>query len=184
MKKGLPILSLLLLSVTLILNGCEKESASDDPAISDKSLYEHTVYSMAKCFKDVYNQNLAGHPAGGQNMTVNGPMGGTVIITGNTSYDQTHGITTVDLVFNMTSVKYTTNSNDWLTEITMTGSITYTGSFSDSYTSLNHQSSAMQITGTVTHDGDERAIDESGPVSINLSDSDITANIFGHSVSW
>jgi hypothetical protein len=136
------------------------------------------------CYNDIYNQNLAGHPVGGQNITVSGPMGGTVIITGSTGYSSNNGITTTDLVFSMNLIQYSTNVSGFETQITLTGAATYTGSFSSSYTSVNHQSNNLHVTGSVTHNDIVRKIDMTGIVSINRLTSSITATIFGNTVSW
>jgi hypothetical protein len=181
------LLSLMTLAMaSLLLNSCKK---SDDSGttISDENFYSQLGYGLVKCYTDIYNQNLAGKPTGSQNLTVSGPMGGTVVITGTTTYDDTHGITTTDLLFDMTGVEYslshTENNKTWTIQVTLNGPVTYTGSFSPSYTSLNHQSAGIRIKGTVNYDGTTRNIDESGEVSINRS-STISVNIFGHKASW
>ena len=182
--------SLLIMSFILILAvSCEKLGTTDQSGtISDDSFYEEVGYTMIKCLTDIYNQNLAGKPTGNQNITADGPMGGTVVITGSNTYDATHGITTANIVMSLNSVKYTYNYTDknnknWFTQVTLTGDITYTGSFSDSYVSLNHQSDNLNIIGSVTYEGTVRNISGSGSVSINRS-STISVDIFGNNVAW
>ena len=167
----------------MLTNSCTKDE-NTTTTISDDNFYKQVGYSLVMCYKDIYNQNLAGHPVGVQNLTANGPMGGTVIITGSTGYSSNNGITTTDLIFAMTSIKYVTNVSGFETEIILTGPTTYTGSFSDSYTSLNHQSNNLNISGSVTHNEIVRKINMAGIVSVNRLTSSITANIFGNSVSW
>lgn len=182
--------SLLIMGIlSMLISSCDKSGTSNDPTtISNDSFYEEIGYTMIKCFTDIYNQNLAGKPTGNQNITADGPMGGTVVITGSDSYDATHGITTANLTFSLTSVKYTYNYTDsnnksWFTQVTLTGDITYTGSFSNSYTSVNHQSDNLYIDGSVTYEGTVRNINASGAVSINRS-STTSVNIFGNNVAW
>lgn len=170
--------------LVVLLSSCKKDDSESIATISDVNFYQEIGYSLVKCYTDIYNQNLAGHPVGSQNITASGPMGGTVILTGTTGYSNNNGITTTDLVFAMTSVKYTCSSNGYLTEITLTGSATYTGSFSSGYVSLNHQSDNLYIIGTVTYQGTVRNIDMAGNVNINRLTSSITANIFGNIVAW
>ena len=167
----------------LFTNSCKKDNDTTT-TISDDNFYKQVGYSLVRCYNDIYNQNLAGHPVGGQNITANGPMGGTVIITGNTGYSSNNGITTTDLTFSMNSIKYVTNASGFETEITLTGTTSYTGSFSSSYTSINHQSDYLYISGSVTRNDIVRKIDMTGLISINRLTSSITANIFGNTVSW
>lgn len=172
----------------MLTSSCEMDSAEDPATISDDNFYTGLGAAIVNCYHDTYNQNLAGKPSGAQSKTVNGPMGGTITITGTTSVDNTHSITTADLVLNMTDVKYTysfggTSGKDWVAEVTLTGSSTYSGSFSTTYTSVNHQANNLRVVGSVTNDGIVRNIDQTGSVVINRS-TKISVTIFGHTVSW
>ena len=180
----------MLLGMALMMTvACNKEEEdTKETTISDHDFYMMVGVSMINCYTDIYNQNLAGVPTGGHNITTDGPMGGTVLITGTTTYDNTHGITTTDLVLAMNAVQYIYSytygdGRTWTANLTITGSTTYTGSFSDDYTSVNHQANNLQITGTVNFDGVTRSINGMGVVSINRS-STVAVNIFGHTVSW
>ncbi|MCB2220478.1 MAG: hypothetical protein KQI35_08795 [Bacteroidetes bacterium] len=172
----------------LLISSCSKDEETVSPSISDENFYKMVGNALINCYVDIYNQNLAGVTTGEHNITTTGPLGGSVLITGTTSYDNTHHITGTDLVFSMTGVKYTysftdNNGKSWTTQITLSGNTTYSGTFSNTYTSVNHQSDLLLITGTVSHEGITRSMDDSGVVSINRS-SIIVANIFGHTVSW
>jgi beta-xylosidase len=174
----------------MFTSSCQKD-ADPDPepqTISDENFYGQIGGALVRCYNDIYNQNLAGKPTGAQNITANGPMGGTVVITGSDSFDDTHGITSTNLIFTMTNVNYTlttttTSGKSCITHVTLTGATTHTGSFSDSYTSVNHQSENIHIVGSVTFDGTTRNIDQTGEVSINRS-STTSVNIFGYVVAW
>ena len=174
--------------LVIFTNSCIKDKDTTTAAISDDNFYKEVGVTLINCYTDIYNQNLAGVATGTQNISADGPLGGTVIITGSDSYDNTHGITTTDLIFSMTAVNYTysytdNNSKNWVTELTLTGATTYTGSFSGSYTSLNYQSDNLYIKGSVTYGDEVRNIDMMGKVSINQTTT-ISANIFGNTVSW
>jgi hypothetical protein len=179
----------LLLGCTLMItSSCSKEDEDvKETTISDENFYMMLGVSMINCYTDIYNQNLAGVATGAHTINTDGPMGGTVLITGTTTYDNTHGITTTDLVLSMNAVQYTysytSGGKKWITYLTLTGATSYAGSFSYTYTSVNHLSENMQITGTVDCDGVTRTIDSMGAVSINRS-STVAVNIFGHTVSW
>ena len=176
--------------LSLFINGCKTEEEPDPVVntISDENFYGQLGSALVSCYNDIYNQNLAGKPTGVQNITTEGPMGGVVIITGSDAYDNTHGITTTDLVFTMTNVEYSktvtsSTGKTVLTQIKLNGNTTHSGSFSDSYTSVNHQSSDLHIVAKVTYDGATRSIDQTGTVSINRSSS-TSVNIFGYVTGW
>jgi hypothetical protein len=175
--------------VLMFSNSCAPDDTSDPVTVSDKIYYEQIGNALVKCYIDIYNQNLAGKPTGTQNITSTGPMGGTVIITGSDSYDNTHGITTTDLIFTMTNIQYfftassASGNTTATTQITISGATTYDGSFSDTYTSVNHQSQNLHIVGSVTYAGTVRPVDITGEVIINRS-SKITVTILGNTVSW
>ncbi len=177
-----------LVCMLILSNSCKKDDTSTPASISDNNFYMLLGTSLINCYTDIYNQNLAGVVTGSHTINTDGPMGGTVLITGNTTYDNTHGITTTDLMFSMTNVNYIYsytdgNSKTWSVHVTLTGPTTYLGSFSNTYTSVNHQSGNLYIKGSVSYDGVTRTIDSMGTVSINRS-SVIAVTIFGHSVSW
>jgi hypothetical protein len=175
------------LSALFLTSGCETDSPETDEIVSDTNFYTGLGAAMVNCYHDIYNQNLAGQPTGNQNKTANGPLGGTVVITGTTTKDNTNNITTANLTMNMAGVKYNyaygSSGNQVVADITLTGSTSYSGSFNTTYTSLNYQSSNLHVVGTVTYKGKVRSIDQTGPVVINNS-SNITVTIFGNTVSW
>jgi hypothetical protein len=175
---------------SLFTTSCTKEKEEEpEVKVSDKIFYEQLGYTLIRCYTDIYNQNLAGKPTGGQNITTVGPMGGDVVITGSDTYDNTHGITTTDLFFNLNNVKYvqskssTSGNTTATTDITITGETSFFGSFSDTYTSLNYQSQSLHIVGSVTYAGTTRYIDTTGMVNINRS-ATTSVNICGHLASW
>jgi hypothetical protein len=183
-KTRILMLPIIVLGILAVLNSsCKKDDENPD-SINDDMFFKQLGYSLVMCYTDIYNQNLAGHTTGAQNLSVNGPMGGTVTITGTTGHSSSNNITTTDLLFMMTSVNYTSSSNGYLTEITLSGPATYTGSFSGSYVSLNHQSENLFMVGTVTYEGTSRNIQMTGEVSINRLSSSVAANIFGNTVAW
>jgi len=192
MKKIRKIHFLVLLFASVLLlsaNGCSVKDDSDGVVVSDKIFYEQIAYTIIKSYTDIYNQNLAGKPTGTQNIATVAPLGGNVAITGSNTYDSTHDITTADLTFVLANVigSSTTSSDNGkttcTTQITITGSTTYKGSFSNTYTSVSHQSQNLHVVGSVTYAGVTRTIDMTGQVAINRTTT-VVANLFGNNVSW
>ena len=189
---------LLLLGTLFLLTvpvGCDKNEDDPDPepvptVISDSNFYLMMSNAITNCFLDVYNQNFAGKPTGKQNITVNGPMGGTVTITGTTAV-ASNGINTVDLLYDMNAIKVTYSAKDattkesWVAEFTLTGDTTYKGSFnSTDYTSISHISQSLNIRGSVKFRETTRTIDQTGQISISKTFTRTSVNIFGYTNSW
>jgi hypothetical protein len=162
----------------LAFSGCKKETA----AISDADFYKYISKALVDCYISIYNQNVAGYPVGAIDKTVNGPLGGSIHITGNTTGSGTS--TSTDLLFSLTQVPYVYQNGNWKVTITLTGDVTYNGNFSGGYSSVNHQSSSLAVTGSVDYAGTSRSIDMVGNVSINRNSTRTSAIIFGHSVSY
>lgn len=176
MKK--PILFVLMSVMGSLFFSCKKDEKSS--TMSDDVFYKEIAYCLAKCYSDVFNQNLAGKPAGVQNISTTGPMGGSILITGNSSQDLTYNVTSLDLLYTMDGVKYsTTHAN-----ITQSGAVTYKGSFSPSTNNISHLSDNLVLTGTVTVDGKTRNVNLTTPVSINVTKSTVSATINGKNVNW
>ena len=188
-KKVYALFFLVLAGILLLTNSCTVNDDDNDVTISDKIFYEQIAYTIVKCYTDIYNQNLAGKPTGTQNITTTAPLGGNVSISGTNSLDQAHNITTADLSFALTNVigSATTSSESGktscTTQITISGTTTYKGSFSSTYTSLSHLSQNLHVVGSVTYAGATRTIDMTGIVNINRT-STVTATLFGNNVSW
>lgn len=168
----------------LFLTRCK----DDKDAITDDAFYKTLTMTVANCYKDIYNQNLAGVSTGSHNINANGPMGGTVVITGTTGYDNNNGITTTDLVYTLSGAPYTysykySEDKTFVGSVTLTGTTTSAGSFSHTYNSVSYISNNMHVVGNVTYKEVSRDIDMTGNLTINNA-TKTTADFFGHSVTW
>lgn len=143
--------------------GCGSSgSSSSDSAPSTPSNFSQTlldsdlVWAVNGGMNQIYNDNLAGHLVGNQNLTASCPLGGTVHITGTTGTTSNTGITTVDLTYDMTECKVTrTSSSGASVSLTLTGSMAYTGSFNSAtnFKSENFQSQSLTMAGTAHRTG-------------------------------
>ncbi len=172
-----PLLVILVTSL-LSISACKKE----DTVINDTDFYKNISAALVENYVAIYNQNVAGYPEGAVDKTVSGPLGGTVHITGSTT--ASGSTTTTDLLFTLTQVPYVYQSGDWTVNLTLTGDVTYNGSFYGVYKSINHQSSNLRMQGAVIYKQTTRNVDMAGTVSISRNNSDVTAVIFGHAVSY
>jgi len=117
------------------------------------------IWALDNILVNFYNQNLAGRPTGpNQNVTVNCQGTGNVNISGTTSYDASHGITSASpLVYTMTNCQASVVSSDGSLSaaLTLTGVMNENGSWNaPSYASVAYQANAnLGMTGTITSRG-------------------------------
>ncbi len=87
---------------------CDSGSSSDDDdddkpkAVkpTEQEINNNRAYVLIKTFIDVYNMHLAGKSTGHYTLRdIDCPNGGKLDMVGSTSYDNTHGITSVDLTY-------------------------------------------------------------------------------------
>jgi hypothetical protein len=150
------------------------------------------VFGLLNSIVAFYNQNLAGHPTGNQNITANCPGGGTVHITGTTSYSSSNGITTVNLTYAMTNCQSTQISSDGSLTVTLTfnGTVTENGSWNlPNYLSAAYLSTgSVGLVGTVSARGYAQVtVGESCPVGFNHtigSANSVAGQICGRNASW
>lgn len=121
-------------------------SACDDDDRDQQREDDMVVYAALDTTNFLFNQNLAGHPTGAQDLTVPCPLGGTVHITGTTSADTQTLIDTVDLVYSMQACANVGSGYD----LVFSGDIHAQGSFrSTGYKAMTKQSLALTFAGTV-----------------------------------
>jgi len=172
----------------LFITACKDNNNNDDTnIISDDNFYKSVGNTIIKTYVEIFNEVLDTMPVGNINVNVN-ILGGSVIITGTDAYDTTTKVTTADLIFNMTDIKYiylyNDGSSNWSTELTLNGVTTYKGTFSSSAKDVTHHSDLLSIKGSVTYKGNVRIIDGQGAVDIARKTNATTVSIFGHTVAW
>ncbi len=158
MKQKSKIAYLLLAGIMMatFISGCGKSSSSGSSGPTpypQNVLDSDVVWQIGSGVGTIYNQNLAGHPVGNQNIpSASCPLGGTVAITGTTGYGSNNSITTVNLTYNMTNCRIsgTGSATGSGVMLTLTGTLTYTGSFASGYTSTNFQSTSLRMDGVAT----------------------------------
>jgi len=138
--------------------GSSSSSSSDSGPVnfSQTTLDSDLVWAVNGGMGQIYNDNLAGHTVGNQNLTASCPLGGTVNITGTTGTTSNTGITTVNLTYDMTGCKITrASSSGTSVSLTLTGTMTYTGSFNSAtnFKSENFQSQSLTMSGTAHRTG-------------------------------
>lgn len=129
-------------------NSCVADPPSN---ISQALADDDTVWALLNGVVEMYNQNLAGKPSGAQNITGPCPVGGTVQITGTTSVDSAHNLTSVSLRYAMTNCKISevSTSPAVTVALTLNGTLTETGSWNmPTFKSANYQTTGLAINGT------------------------------------
>jgi hypothetical protein len=153
---------------------------------ADETFYGDVAWGIMTGLSDIYNKNIAGTPTVTKDITANGPFGGTVHITGTTSYDQGNGIETVHLQYDMSDcrVSSTSSSSDLNVDLTLNGVISEDGSWSSTYVSLSYKSDALNVNGVSTRGTKDRSVDDMTTFKANRTSSGISAELFGFKVSW
>jgi hypothetical protein len=161
-------------------------SCTKTPRYSDESFYKDVAWGIMTGLVDIYNQNIVGTPTGPVDMVANGPFGGTVHITGTTSYDQGNGIQTVHLQYDMIGcrISSTSSSSDLNVDLTLNGVIEEDGTWSSTYTSLSYRSDALDVNGVSTRGTRDRTVNNTTTFKANRTSSGISAELFGFKVSW
>lgn len=153
---------------------------------ADELFYKDVAWGIMTGLADIYNQNIAGTPSGAIDITANGPFGGTVHITGTTSYNQNNGIQTVHLQYDMSDcrISSTSSSSDVNVDLTLNGVISENGSWSSTYVSLSYDSDALNVDGVSERGTKEREVNDTTTFKANRTSSGISAELFGFKVSW
>jgi hypothetical protein len=176
-----------LIMLLFFLLSCS-DSGNSEKTLSQSDIDRYTGFAIVDTASQIYNINFAGKPVGAQNLTTTCPQGGEVIITGSTGYSQNNGITTVDLILNMKDCKssrHTTNGID--TTITLTGIMTFKGSFDSSrgYNATTHQSDSLKISGAISVTGFKTAtVDETCPFTASINNETVSGYICSRQFSY
>jgi hypothetical protein len=122
----------------------------------------------------LWNQKLAGHPVGVQDVSGACPLGGTVHITGMDSVAD--GTTTTNIVFEFDACEY----SDQLFDLTFTGSVNMDGSFNGTsmITAEVFSSTELQVKGSLDY-LDDPAIDEGCEVTFSQQGSGDSSELAG-----
>lgn len=177
---------LAVLVVIPLLATLSTSCTKDRNKYDDEQFYKDVAWGLMTGLVDIYNQNLAGTPTGPVDITANGPFGGTVHITGTTSYVQSNGIMTVHLRYDMSNcrISSTSSSSDLNVDLTLNGVISEDGSWSSTYASVSYGSDALGVKGVSTRGTKERTVDDMTTFKANRTSSGISAELFGFKVSW
>jgi hypothetical protein len=169
---------ILLFASLFIYSGCKDDSTSTPQSSCDQSCKDNnTAYGLVHVFNFIWNQHFAGQPTGNKDLTVNGPQGGSIHITGSTAY--ANGINTVHLIFDMTNCK----GSDENYILTFTGVVNVDGTFSPSATAMAFISSALTFQGTVGKNANV-PVNSTCEFTVNETASHLSGTICGRAFSY
>jgi hypothetical protein len=133
------------LLISIVTFNCDNEDAVSTNAACDQECQDNnTAYGLVHIYNFIWNQHFAGQPTGTHDITVSGPKGGSVHITGTTEYSN-NGINTVHLVFEMTNCK----GLDENYSLTFNGTVNAEGTFSSTYSAMGFSATQLMYSGTV-----------------------------------
>jgi len=168
---------ILFLLASVIYMNCKDDATTSASSCDQSCQDENTAYGLAHVFNFIWNQHFAGQPTGSHDMTVNGPQGGSIHITGTTGFS--NGINTANLVFDMTDCK----GLDENYSLTFTGIVNIDGTFSSTYKALAYISSQLTFHGTVGKNTNV-PVSATCEISINESLSHLSGTICGREFSY
>jgi hypothetical protein len=153
---------------------------------ADESFYEDVAWGIMTGLVDIYNLNIEGTPTGPVDMVANGPFGGTVHITGTTSYNQVDSIETVHLRYDMSNcrISSTSSSSGLNVDLTLNGAINEDGTWSANNVSLSYNSPAFNMDGSSRRDSKQREVKGTTAFKGLRTNSGTSAELFGFKVSW
>lgn len=175
-------LFIVMLTVALILflvSGCSVGGV--DTVLTQEKQDEYTAYGLVDMFWFIWNQNIAGQPVGTKDFTVDGPLGGTIHVTGYTEYSSSTEINTLHLVCEMTAFYGMRDEYD----LQFTGTVNVDGTFSDTYKAVTHTSSSLSYSGSVgTGDFTTEVSSNGSDFNIAETRTVISGTIDGRNFSW
>jgi hypothetical protein len=164
--------------VMVVFSSCG--SPSEPEGLDQETQDAFVAYGFVNSYKFIWNQNIAGTPVGYKDITVPGPQGGTVHIFGTKGYSSSTGINTVDLTLEMTNCK---NSNVSY-ELTFTGTMICSGSWSSTYRAMGYSSDELSYLGTVDNENTCIEVGDVGPVSITETQNGLSGTICGRPFAY
>jgi hypothetical protein len=181
MKKNLFFLLASFLFSFFILSCSEEENTTGPPAPAcDQACQdEHVAYGLIDIFWFIWNQNIAGQPAGNKDFTVPGPQGGTVHVTGTTEV-ATNGINTLHLTFEMNNCKGIKEKYN----LAFNGEFTADGTFSVTHRAITYNSQQLGFNGSVGKDNWVTNVNGFCEMIINQTFTSVSGTICGRTFSY
>jgi len=175
--------SLLIISslLSFSLFSCTSESditETPQPTCDQNCQDENLAYGIVDVFVFIWNQDIAGQPAGNKDLIVAGPQGGSIHITGTTEV-ATNGINTLHLVFQMINCKGFKEQYNLI----FNGTINIDGTFSSTYIARSYSSAQFSYAGTVGKDVNQ-TVNGNCPIVINETMPTVAGSICGRTFSY
>jgi hypothetical protein len=183
MKKT--ISTLILVAVVLsFFSGCSKKSNST-PATAGTTDGQ-TAMAIYSVFGTVFSQiqfsktDAPDNNAITINQTITGPNGGTAVITGTVTVNQSTGQETWNLTVVWNEYKVITGNNNY----TINGQMTYSGTVSSTSVTVQFSSTNLSIQGTFNGSSVNESISINYTVTVNNSHGSISGTVDGRSFSY
>ncbi len=176
MKKNILFWMLSFVLGFTLLNCDKDENSTNTPPVPvcDQACQDGNVaYGFIDMFWFIWNQNIAGQPAGNKDFTVNGPQGGTVHVTGSTQVSASTGINTLHLVLVMSNCKGIKDRYN----LTFNGTINADGTFSTTHKAITYASPVLGYIGTVGKDDWVTSVGGTCNTAINEGFNTVTGTI-------
>lgn len=142
-------------------SGAEGGGSSAPPTCGQACQDYLVAHALNEQIWFLWNQNLAGHPAGMQDKSASCALGGTAHIAGTNSVGS-NGIDTAEMMFALDACEH----SGMFDSLTFTGEVTMEGSFqsSDNFAALTFDSSSLVVTGVLDY-LDDPSVEQTCPVT-------------------
>ncbi len=174
------------LMVVALVAGCD--SNKDRSLISEHNYNLLLGGAILDEMVAIYNMNVA-YTGSNVNMTVPGPLAGTVTITGSATGNK-EGLTTVDLTYDMENARYVHVNGNFEALIIITGVVREKGSWNNGtgFKAQTYSGNDVHIEGYVKYekgsDYDLKVVNDTGSLNISIANKTVTVNFAGHQASW
>jgi hypothetical protein len=180
MKKTISTL-ILGVVVLLFVSSCSKKSDSTtSTAGTTDGQSAFAIYSVFSTVLTQLQYSKTDTPADNINQTIPGPNGGTVVVSGTFSVNQTTGQTTWNLTVTWNNYVVISSNNNY----TINGQMTYSGTVSSTSVTAQFSSTNLSIVGTFNGSGVNETLTFNYTVTWNNSHGTISGTIDGRTFSY
>lgn len=169
-----------IISLLILTAGCSYISKTTP--MSQELQDEYVVNGFISVFWYIWDQNIAGQTVGEKDITVNGPEGGFVHVTGSNWYDIPSGLYTLNILceyYNYHKI------SEYEYDLVITGSVHAVGSYTNLYTNVNFTADSVSFMGNIGSGSSFTEVHSTGSYFDFVQETNLVSGIIdGRDVEW